>query len=93
MCAPTAPRERLQSAFSALDSDIVAYGHYHQHHVMRLEGKILVNVASVGMRSDGLSAYTLIETINGQVVVQQFQVPYDTIEEARLTKLHGVPQP
>jgi predicted phosphodiesterase len=93
MCAPAAPQHKLQTAFGGLDADIVAYGHYHSHHVMRLDSKILANVASVGVRSDGLSAYTLVENINGQLVIQQFQVPYDTAEETRLTQLRGVPQP
>ena len=93
MCAPTAPQCKLQAAFGQLNGEAVAYGHYHQHHVMRLDSKLLINAASVGLRSDGLSAYTLVENLNGLLAIQQFQVPYDTAEEMRLTRLRGIPQP
>ena len=93
MCASDAPQDVLQAAFGTIDADAFAYGHFHEHHVMWLNNKLLVNVASVGLRSDGLSAYTMLDSVDGRWVVQQFQVPYDTAEEARLTQLRDVPLP
>jgi len=93
MCAPDAPQDVLQAAFGDLPAEAVAYGHYHAHHVLWLDSKLLLNVASVGIRSDGLSAYTLLESVEERWVVQQFQVPYDTAEEGKLTRERGVPLP
>lgn len=93
MCAPDAPHEVLQAAFGEVEAEAVAYGHYHAHHVLWFDSKLLLNVASVGIRSDGLSAYTLLENVDSRWVVQQFQVPYDTAEEIRLTQLRTVPLP
>jgi hypothetical protein len=48
-----------------------------------LDGKLLLNVASVGLREDGLSGLTLLE-YDGHLSIQQLQVSYDTAEEQRL---------
>jgi predicted phosphodiesterase len=93
VCAHDVPRDVLRATFGRVDADVIAYGHMHQHHMLWMDAKLLLNVASVGFRPDGLSAYTLLESLDSQLVVKQFQVPYDTEEEARLTQLLGVPQP
>jgi predicted phosphodiesterase len=93
ICAPDVPLENLQAVFGEIDANAVAYGHYHHHHILWLDLKLLLNVASVGMRSDGLSAYTLLENVDGRWVVQQFQVPYDCAEEERLMIERRVPLP
>lgn len=83
----------LQDTFGGIDANVIAYGHMHQHHMLWMDSKLLLNVASVGLRPDGLSAYTLLENVDSRWVVQQFQVPYDTAAEERLIQLRGVPQP
>jgi predicted phosphodiesterase len=93
VCAADAPTAELRRAFGPVDAEVVAYGHYHAHHVLALDGKLLVNVASVGLRADGLAALTLVDFADGRWGVRQFQVAYDVAEEARLTAEHGVPQP
>jgi len=93
VCAQDVSRNVLRATFGSIDADLIAYGHMHQHHVLWMDAKLLVNVASVGLRSDGLSAYTLVENTDNRWVVRQFQVPYDTVEEARLTQLRSVPLP
>jgi predicted phosphodiesterase len=82
-CQPDTPTSKLREVYGALDAEIVAYGHYHQHHALALDGKLLLNVASVGLRKDGLSALTILE-FDGHLRIQQLQVPYDTAEEERL---------
>ena len=92
MCAADAPREVVREAFGEVEAEAVAYGHFHSHHVLWMDGRPLINVASIGLRQDGLSAYTLLESEDHTLVVQQFQVPYDAAEEARLNQLYAVPR-
>lgn len=89
-CQPDTPTRVLREVYGALDAQIVAYGHYHQHHALALDGKLLLNVASVGVRGDGLSGLTILE-YNGHLSIQQLQVPYDTAEERKLVAERGGP--
>lgn len=73
-CRPDAPTETLRAVYGGADADVVMYGHYHGHHVIALDGKLLVNVASIGMRDDGLTALTLLE-YDGHWAVRQLEVP------------------
>ena len=83
--------ERLRSEYATYDVDIIVYGHYHKHHVIPLDGKLLVNVASVGMRTDGFSSFTIIKSVCGNPIVRQFTVPYDSQQEERLNRKNGAP--
>ena len=89
-CQPDIPTPKLREVYGALDAKIIAYGHYHRHHVLALDGKLLLCVGSVGLREDGLSALTLLE-FNGHLSIQQLQVPYDTVEEQRLKEERAAP--
>jgi len=89
-CQPDIPTPKLREVYGALDATIIAYGHYHRHHVLALDGKLLLNVASVGLREDGLSALTILE-FNEQLSIQQLQLPYDTAEEKRLKEERAAP--
>lgn len=89
-CQPDTPTPKLREVYGTLDAKIIAYGHYHQHHVLALDGKLLLNVASVGLREDGLSGLTILE-FNGHLSIQQLQVPYDTAEEKRLKEERAAP--
>lgn len=93
ICAHDVPQDLLQTTFGEINANVVAYGHMHKHHMLWLNDKILLNVASVGLGAQGMSAYTLLENFDNRWIVQQFQVPYDTVEESRLNKLRGVPLP
>ncbi len=72
-CEPTTPTAMLRETYGSLDAEVIVYGHYHGHHVISLDGKLLINVAGVGI-GNGLSAVTLLEYDN-RWIVQQFQVP------------------
>ena len=89
-CQPDIPTPKLREVYGALDAKIIAYGHYHHHHVLALDGKLLLNVASVGLREDGLSGLTILE-FKGHLSIQQLQVPYDTAEEKRLMEERAAP--
>jgi predicted phosphodiesterase len=93
VCSPRAPLADLRRAYGAVDAEVVAYGHWHEHHVLPLDGKLLVNVASVGFRRDGLSVLALVEYVGERWVIRHWMVPYDTAEEERLTRERAVPQP
>jgi putative phosphoesterase len=82
---------QLRSRMLSCKSDVICYGHWHRCFVMVLGGKTLINVASIGLRTDGLAAYTILETSDERMVIHQCYVPYDAAEEARLNALHGVP--
>lgn len=90
-CSADISAKLLTEVYGHIDSDIIAYGHYHHHHVMRLDQKHLINVASVGLRYDGLANWTLIESKRNQLVIKQFQVPYDVVKERRLKLDRKVP--
>lgn len=95
-CRPDAPVDLLRRLYSPVDAEIVVYGHYHSHHVLALDGKLLVNVASVGLRRDGLSAVTLLDYVAGPArdggwAIQQLQVPYDVEKEERRKREREAP--
>ncbi len=89
-CQPDIPAPKLREVYGTLDANIIAYGHYHRHHVLALDGKLLLNVGSVGLREDGLSGLTILE-FDGHLRIQQLQVPYDKAEEQRLKEERGAP--
>jgi protein phosphatase len=89
-CQPNTPTLKLREVYGALDAEMIAYGHYHRHHVLAFDDKLVLGVGSVGLREDGLSALTLIE-FNGHLSIQQLQVPYDMAGETRLKRERGAP--
>lgn len=92
ICAPTVPLDTLRIAYGAVDADVVAYGHWHQHHTLWLDNQLLLNVASVGLRKDGLCAFTMLEYTD-RWIVRQHLVPYDVQEEQRLMRIRQAPWP
>ena len=93
VCSPRAPIVDLRAAYGHLDADVVAYGHWHGPHVLQVDGKLLLNVSSVGFRTDATSAFTLLEWADERWIVQQHLVPYDAEAEERLMTERRVPLP
>ena len=90
-CGSDRDLDVLQQAYGSLEENIVVYGHYHEPHVIPMNGKLLINCASVGQRkNDCLSNYTVIEYDEKKVAVIQRQVPYDKAEEDRLVQERGM---
>lgn len=91
VCEAAIPPELLRQTFGAIDAQIVAYGHYHDHHVLQLDDKLLVNVACVGLGWRGYSTLTILEHVQGRTSIQQTQVPYDVSEHELLIKERQMP--
>lgn len=90
-CSAQTKTEILQAVYGPIQADLIMYGHYHAHHVIPLEQKILVNVASIGMNTTHMSAFTIIEYNDNRYMIRQYQVPYDREEFERLSKERNVP--
>ena len=92
-CDGDAHDDAVRRAYGHVDAHVVAYGHIHRNHVRSIDGKILINVASVGSRPqhDGLSAYTLVDCSGSQCTVQQRFVSFDAAEETRRCAAAGMP--
>jgi predicted phosphodiesterase len=91
-CSADADTATLRAIYGAQQADVIAYGHYHAHHLIQLDQRILINVASVGMKRGGQSALTILDYKDGRWTIQQLQIPYDTHELAHLIHVRGVPQ-
>lgn len=92
-CGADAPTATLRALYGSIEADVIAYGHYHAHHIMHLDQRILINVASVGMKRGGQSGLTILDYADDRWTVQQFQIPYDTERLAALSHERGVPRP
>jgi putative phosphoesterase len=92
-CSAATSTAQLRQLYGSLDAEVVAYGHYHAHHVIPLDKKLLINVASIGMQRNGFgqSAFTILEYADDRWNVQQHQVPYDVAAFERLSRERGVP--
>lgn len=91
VCRANTPTTELRNAYGHLDAQVIAYGHYHAHHLLPLDNKLLINVASIGLGWQGLSALTLVESFQDQISIQQYQVPYDIHEHDRLVRERSMP--
>lgn len=90
-CGADRELEVLEKAYGGLEENLIVYGHYHEPHVIPMNGKLLINCASVGQRKkDNLSNYTIIEYDEKKVAVIQRQVPYNKEEEDRLIEERGM---
>jgi len=87
------PIQLLRETYGQVDADVIAFGHVHQHYVRVLDGKLLVNVASVQARKDtpGHSAFTWLKYQDDTWTIEQILVPYDAVEEAQLMSERQVP--
>ncbi len=92
-CSAAISTAQLRQVYGSLDAQVIAYGHYHAHHVIPLDNKVLINVASVGMQrnGNGQSAFTILEYADDRWNVQQYQVPYDVRAFEQLSRERGVP--
>ena len=91
-CRADTDTATLRATYGSIAANIIAYGHYHAHHVLSLDQKLLINVASVGMTYGKPSAFTLLDYADERLSIQQYQVPYDTDAFDQLSRARGVPQ-
>ena len=81
----------LRNHYGDVDANVVAYGHFHRHHVIPLDGRLLVNVASVGLRKDETCTLTIVEPGGAAVAVRQYTIPYSGADEQRLNGEARIP--
>ena len=90
-----APMDALEHRFGPLPANILVYGHFHKPHVMRLNGKLLVNVASVDSHTnvipDTLTRFTVLESYPDRNVIQQYTLPYDIEAQEKLDSESNLP--
>lgn len=92
-CTPYADEKNLESDYGNVHHKIIAFGHFHSCHIMTYRQKILVNVASVGLRTDSVTCYTLLESIGKKTMIKQFMLPYDDKQEKKINLQYKVPIP
>jgi len=90
-CGSAVPAEVLRSHYGNVEANVVAYGHFHRHHVIPLDGRLLVNVASVGLRKDETCALTIVELGRPAIAIRQYTIPYSGAEEKRLNRETRIP--
>jgi putative phosphoesterase len=74
-------------------ADVLAFGHTHQLWRRRFDGKLFVNVGSVGRPKDGdaRAGYVILEAQGSDVGVEFVRVSYDVEEAARAVLEAGLP--
>ena len=93
VCAAGTPADTVRRAYGSVDASIYAFGHAHTSYSRWLDGRLYLNVASVGFRHDGLSRFTLLTYRDGHWISEHHAVPYDTEAEAKRVVQCGVPRP
>jgi predicted phosphodiesterase len=79
--------------FDGVSAEVVAFGHYHIPFVRQLDGRTLVDVASVGMPRDGnqRAVYAVLTFENDTWQVEHRRVEFDIAAVARDYKDVGFP--
>lgn len=84
--APGSEDEVLHTKLmSAADADVYVYAHIHKPHIRYLNGRIVINIGSVGLPFDGLAkaSYALVEIRNGSLTTSIERVAVDTEKVVR----------
>jgi len=84
---PDTPEAQLHQEAALADADIILMGHTHKPFLMEVDGKLLVNVGSVGQPRDGVPevSYAVIE--DGRVELRR--VAYDV--ERAAARIRALP--
>jgi putative phosphoesterase len=85
---PNAADSQIETdLMTAADAEIYVYAHIHKPYIRYLNGKVIMNIGSVGLPFDGLtkSSYGLVEIEDGQLKTSIRRVSY---ELERVTALY-----
>jgi predicted phosphodiesterase len=93
VCGMDCPPERVREAYAGVSASIIAFGHYHAPFVRWLDQRCYLNVASVGLRRDGRSCYTMLTYRDSHWAIEQRTVAYDVAAERRRMVRRKVPLP
>ncbi|NSW51981.1 MAG: metallophosphoesterase [Anaerolineae bacterium] len=79
----------MEAHYGTTRADLVFHGHDHTATGVRFwREKTIVNIASVGGRTDGTANYTIVETEPNQIMVSQRSATYDiSMSEKRMDEL------
>jgi predicted phosphodiesterase len=86
--------EQIDAVIGQPDFSLLAFGHIHIPFVRSWRGRLLVNVASVGLCQDGdaRAAYTVLTWAGGSWSVGQYRVEYDVAAVAHDMRTGGLPR-
>ena len=91
---PETGRAAIDAVIGSAEFQVLAFGHVHVPSVRLWRGRLLVNVASVGLPMDGdpRAAYSVMTWAGGGWSVSQYRVEYDVQRVARLMRRNGLPR-
>ena len=93
ICAPGTHPDIVRQAYGSTDATVFAFGHWHGAYSRWLDGRLYLNVASVGFRHNGLSYFTMLTYQEGTWVVEQQAIAYNLEAEAERVRRRQVPRP
>jgi predicted phosphodiesterase len=90
---PDSPDALIRPWFEGVTAEVVAFGHYHMPFVRQLDGRVLVDVAAVGLSRDGdqRAVYAILTWQQGRWQIEHRRVPYDIHAVARDYVAVGLP--
>ena len=90
---PNASDEIISEKMMSTDAQIVIYGHIHNPFIRSINGKIIMNIGSVGLPFDGLpkASYAIVEVESGNIRTTIERVAYNTEKTANLYHEVGYP--
>jgi predicted phosphodiesterase len=91
ICSSSCDAATVREAFAGVEAEVIAFGHAHESFIRLLDGRPLVNVASVGFRPDGHSRLTFLTYTEGHWLIAQHAIPFDVATEQERTRQRAVP--
>jgi len=87
------PEKFFLEMASKTDADVMIYGHTHKPYRKDFEGKLFINVGSVGKPKDGdpRACVTMVEIAERDVKAEFIRVPYDVEKTASAIIESGLP--
>ena len=91
---PELSEDELAALLGPAEFQVLAFGHVHIPSVRLWRGRLLVNVASVGLSMDGdpRAAYSVLTWAGGGWQVAQYRVEYNVQRVARDMRRGGLPR-
>jgi predicted phosphodiesterase len=74
-----------EKLMAAKEADLYVYAHIHKPYIRYMEGKVLMNIGSVGLPFDGIAkaSYAIVDVHQGAMSTSIRRVPYDVEEVVR----------
>lgn len=90
---PTLSAAELEPYLRGVETEIVVFGHLHTPYIRPVNGKVLVDVSSVGHPKDRdrRAAYTIMTWDGDRRSIEQVRVPYDIDRTIALLRASDMP--